>query len=748
MISVTNELATVSIETWQVVEPILEEYVTLSSSESSKPVPWTVNFSVTNMHQDVVAPVGMRCDVDFGDNSTEIHELFVLTSGVITHEYVYDAAQLFATLFCENHVSNITYSTDVILREPITGLQIVSGNASYATDSLALFTISMDTGSHVLVEVNFNDGSELQSFTYASIYASLFELSVGNVYTAPENYTVLVSASNEFYSDYTELTVPVIIQEPVPPLVLTATEDDIILPPGIAEFQVTLSDNTRPTSTFCEWTYDSQSVDAYFGIFLDGPTDDREFVYSRSHVGVAVNVSVLCYNLVSRQNDSITIRVHEEIQNLTITLLPPAVAPSQNFTISVTVDHGSDITYVIRTADNVVMERAHPRLFAVDSAVQVSHSHDAIGNYTIAVAASNVVSSADTSVDIVVQTPIDGLVVAAASEVLWPDDPVNIDIATVHFSVTSTQPELLQNVHCAWDYDNEHTEHVYIDALATNETAVHTYQYDFRSVGVRHDVTVNCSNLISHQVLNHTVEVVWDRVILDDFNGGSHVWRTNVSTLNLTLQRFGSHSCFTFDVNDTNDNVTYFYGRPWCAAQEPDLQLEIIDDNTMEILVNHTYLAFGVYDVSVYAFNHVSNQTMHTTTVVKPWYCFTPNITFAENLTDTETLTAFYKSIAFDITPAELEIDCMKSYNQSVFSWKVRQRDATEVSFNVTTAGVSSFHHPVRMEELPYGQYEIELFVAMTNFEEYNNSALAYFEIIPTPLIVSINGRPSLNVLG
>ena len=67
----------------------------------------------------------------------------------------------------------------------------------------------------------------------------------------------------------------------------------------------------------------------------------------------------------------------------------------------------------------------------------------------------------------------------------------------------------------------------------------------------------------------------------------------------------------------------------------------------MEFQVNYTYDAFDVYTVSVYAFNHVSNQTLQTTTVVKEWYCYTPNITFEDNVTDANNIPQFYKSIEF-----------------------------------------------------------------------------------------------------
>ena len=243
--------------------------------------------------------------------------------------------------------------------------------------------------------------------------------------------------------------------------------------------------------------------------------------------------------------------------------------------------------------------------------------------------------------------------------------------------------------------------------------------------------------MVSHLLLNHTVEVIWDQVILDTLISADPVWRTNVSSLTLTLQRFGTHSCFKFDMGDGN---TLLYGRPWCASQEPALTLIPLEHDTMQFHVNHTYEAFGVYTVSVDAYNHVSSQTQQTTTVVKEWYCYTPNITFSDNITDADHPLQFYKSLEFSISPAEVEVDCMKSYNQSSYSWEIRPRGTSSV---YATANDVSFYHPPRMNELPYGEYEAVLTVAMTGFEHVRDVERAYIEITATPLIVALTNGGS-----
>ena len=166
--------------------------------------------------------------------------------------------------------------------------------------------------------------------------------------------------------------------------------------------------------------------------------------------------------------------------------------------------------------------------------------------------------------------------------------------------MTSEQPELLENMHCSWDFGNGVNEDVYVDSLEETDSFLTVHDYEQAAIG-RRDVTANCSNMMSYQLLSHTVEVIWDQVILDSFSGGSPVWRTNVSSLTLTLTRFGTHSCFKFEMGDGN---TTFYGRPWCASQEPALTLIPLEHDTMEFQVNYTYGTSDIYTASAYAFNH------------------------------------------------------------------------------------------------------------------------------------------------
>ena len=138
------------------------------------------------------------------------------------------------------------------------------------------------------------------------------------------------------------------------------------------------------------------------------------------------------------------------------------------------------------------------------------------------------------------------------------------------------------------------------------------------------------------------------------------------------------------------------------------------------------------YNVTVNAFNHVSSDARSVITVVKEWYCYQPNITFAENLTNTANPLQFMKSVDFFIRPTSVAIDCMKSYNQSSTVWQIRGGDSQP--------DMDALHHPSRY--LPYGEYTIDFTVELVGVEdEYYDMETIYIEIIPTPLYVSINGK-------
>ena len=382
-------------------------------------------------------------------------------------------------------------------------------------------------------------------------------------------------------------------------------------------------------------------------------------------------------------------------------------------------------------------------IFLLDSYV-IPHEYE-LWNYTMNVTLRNTISRLNVSeVEIVVQNVIHNLTLTAVDEVLWPDGPNDLDIATVQFIVTSEQVELLENMHCVSDYGTEVVDYLYVDSLDLKDTFELGIRYNRTAIGLR-EFSINCSNLVSEQILPHSVDVIWDQVILDTFTSADPVWRTNVSSLTLTVERFGTHSCFKFNMSDGN---TLFYGRPWCASQEPSLTLIPLEHNTTVIQVNHTYTDFGVYTVTVDAFNHASSQSMQTTTVVKEWYCYTPAITFNDIFTDVSNIQQFYKSADFSIAPTSVNVDCMKSSNQSVDHWEVRPLGGGAVL--ATANDVRLFHHPVRMPELHYGQYEANFSVTMSPFdpatppENVSASMVVYFEIIATPLEVSINGKPRL----
>ena len=206
-----------------------------------------------------------------------------------------------------------------------------------------------------------------------------------------------------------------------------------------------------------------------------------------------------------------------------------------------------------------------------------------------------------------------------------------------------------------------------------------------------------------------------------------------IPVITLHVRRFGTHSCFEFSMGDGN---SYLYGVPWCNVHAviTGLQLIPIEFGTMTIVVNHTYETFNIYNVTVYAFNHVSSDRRSTIAIVKEWYCYRPNITFAENLTDSSNPLQFMRSQDFYIRPT-VQIDCMKSYNQSSTEWHVR-RGPTLVD---TLENVVAFHHPIR--HLPYGVYTIDFTVEMEGAAEYFDRKTIYVEIIPTPLFASVNGK-------
>jgi hypothetical protein len=150
-----------------VVEPDLQKYIQLNVSYEPNPPPNPVVFFAALIDPNLgTPPFVIWCSVDFdiGDDNTTDCDCENGTQNVfgfvgadrlnISHVYMIDsptAPTATPTFICENHVSSMAFKTTIILRQPITELQIIPQRDYWMTSEVLQLNITLTTGSHLQV---------------------------------------------------------------------------------------------------------------------------------------------------------------------------------------------------------------------------------------------------------------------------------------------------------------------------------------------------------------------------------------------------------------------------------------------------------------------------------------------------------------------------------------------------------------------------------------------------------------------
>ena len=668
----------------QQVEPTLSDVVQIQESQHSLPVPLEVTFSVTFIQSPGASlnDVWMTCESDFGDGSQVTTEEFVLTDEhIITHTYTTFSADAQANITCSNHVSATSHTPTIIFRQPVTGLELSTSQPHYATGDDVTFTVTMTTGDYLTVEADFQDGSLAESFMVTPVQTTQYSFT--HSYTLADNYSVSVNVSNEHYWSVATLTSPVIVQTIVPAFTLLMSPQAVSVPSGELTITVQLSNTLYPTSVFCDWVLNGATLATTYATALEtSQTDDYTHTFTRADVGQRQDVTVTCYNLVSDETNFAPVEVFEPISGLHVDVTPPAITPGDSVTVSLSVLSGSHVVYDVTALPLASQQEAHPSLFASDGAVDVTLTYTVAGNYSVDVDATNDVSSVSESVYVMVQPMITGLSLTADAEIIWPDSDVNMLYATMALTGASTQE--LDDVSCAWDFGDGGTDDQYYDSISTVGTDPSvSHQYAEAAIGAQ-TITMNCSNLVSWQLVQHSVNIVRDDVTLASVDGGSWVYQGASTSVTATIDRFGSNACFKFSMGD---GTVLLYGLPWCQATATNIgvTLNSVTSGAATVTATHVYSTHGDYIVTVTGFNHVSSGSLTAQTTVREQYCYQPNVTFNATWLSQSTPMTYDSADTFSITPDDVEVDCLRASDQYDVTWQVREVGQSTVVETQTT---------------------------------------------------------------
>ena len=422
--------------------------------------------------------------------------------------------------------------------------------------------------------------------------------------------------------------------------------------------------------------------------------------------------------------------IQEEIKGLKIYQFQKESRVYNNITIQATVQCGSDIIFSIDNNNGTVFNLPHELKFGIDSATNITLQYGVIGNYTPTIRASNSISNDFGKVQhsITVQNVIEFITLTSTDNVINP--PANVD-----FIITALgNQSLIENMHCWFDFGMGHSIYRYIERLYTYEQLEFSHSLPLDHIG---NVTTEttCRNLVSNITFLDYINVTLDAVILANLKANETVLMKNTTLMILDIARFGKKSCFLFDMGIGN-NFTLYGSHIFCKSYKK-VQYGYINIMYGEREIEHSFVYddFGVYTVTVLAFNHVSNDTIDAEAIVLDWPCFWPNITMQENASDPFNPLEIMRSAATNITPI-VYIDCMKT-KKYMNTWLIMSDNGIMIESYDVEANASYDVQPFEYtsNSLQYGKYTLIYNASMDSvIPVRHNISEAHIEIIKTPL--------------
>ncbi len=681
-------------------------------------------------------PINVWCTINFGDGSDgEAFEELSQDKSILMHTYLTDAANASLLVECHNHFSSVSLNEEIMLRTNISNLTVSAATDACAVGNNCIFTVSMDTGSHVSYLITTGDGTGQLEYMDPNRISSSSEFTFTYVYEIPDNYSTHVYAYNEHFHAEATLVPSVIVQTPVPGLDLEGPAV-VVVPGGFADFILTgvTEEGTRlPSEVFCRWNFSStESLTYYSTELMQNRSEEKAFVYQRNYIGEHFNISVTCYNLVSESHASLSLHVEEELNGLTVRpLAQHGVATKSNMGFQITLSAGSHVQAQVQYGDGTFEIVSHPELFAVSAPIEVWHRYNHPGNYTLNVTAWNLANQVTNATeDLIIQNEVTNLSILADASVLWPPGEAMFVLEAGH------DQEDLNDLHCVWEFAIPNEEYVFLQSLTLSHPYERNYTFPKSAIG---NITtkVNCSNIVSWQEAQTAIEIIFDEVILDSIETDGPVLWSNVTVLTLEIRRFGTYSCFNWNLGD---DTIVLYGVQSCQefAIVDGIEFYEIPFGQQSISLSHTYPDIGEYNVTVYAFNHVSNDTLQVVSIISDWPCERPILSFpSQSFT-------IMRSESLPLT-SNVTVNCTKTTHFNA-TWEIHIRGEQDPIAEIS--GFEREQFTISPRTLAYGLYDIIYTAALFSshpvlrVDGMETVAALELEVTNTPLVVGIVNGP------
>ena len=530
-------------------------------------------------------------DFDFGDNTTGA--ITVVTpietpistnmSTNLSHAFNYSqtTGPFFVQLNASNAVSFELGAVYVDVHELVTGVSATAVKNHTKVGDSVFFTVSITTGTHAIAYMYPGDGTP-HTVEYFVRHSSANPIEFSHIYSQPGKYRPQFVVNNTLSSANYTYPTDIVIQHPITGITLDAPSP-VAVPTGVVVYGVDVPrTDPWPTDPFCKWTFVDRVVRMVVATPLaSGQTYSETFTYNETHTGIQTG-NVTCTNFVSTHTAFVDVMVQRKVEDATIQVVTPAVAIGKVAEFNITAIKGSHLKYKVNFKDGSVVEYVHPDPLNSVAAFTFEHRYVTEGNYSISIDVSNEVSSAVVvaTEPVVVQLPLEGLSVSS-------DSPVGTPPGLVTYKVTAEENIHAKNMHLMWMFnDGAVAETQYTDSVTENTPVTKTHTYSGGTYTM-FTTFVNCSNLISHFVINTTVvvEVVIEHASL------------NTST---RVASVGEAVTFTMDAQQ-GSNITY-------TLRSGDGEESKHNADT-PVDFSHSYTDPGNYSVQLTAANDISQRS-------------------------------------------------------------------------------------------------------------------------------------------
>ena len=552
------------------------------------------NFSivVNGSEAELFPPSNVTCQFDFGGGVIEDNYLGIIYSNTETIiQHAFPEGEHVVTVNCSNRVSfsyfelNVTVlgalvNPEISLTDKTAGLYFPSGEV------LSFNITALAGGLLTHYKVNFQDGVtrefELEQHT---------NFSITHQFLFPGVFLVSLHACDAYTNEKTYLDQTITILHPVVDFYVFEEEyGSYVYPDTTVTFNINVtgeeSETNPPTNVTCiiDFGDDTTEEEVYVGTVSNGYNMTLDHFYDRD-VSQEFTAEINCSNIVSYDNFTIDLQIHNPIFEVTFLLIgPSSVDVLQVINISVDATYGEFEThYRIEFDDG----EEDVRQYAEHQAFWVTHSYAAGGVYHPNIFANDTYANETVILaeTIYVMGPLGNLTLTVITEEMIPDGKIQLFLE----SDEKSEPT---DVKCALEVTGQPIEEELTVEFNSSRIANLTRYLDRNSIG---NVTafMNCSNLRSEA----NASVVFEMVEM-------------IENLNITVQSayiIGLHEITTFLVElEYGSGVSF-----WMVYDDGTQKEEHYVNMEKNLTVTHVYTITGHFNVSVEAVNSKDNISAH-----------------------------------------------------------------------------------------------------------------------------------------